>query len=330
MQRPLLFTLAALSLITACSSDDGFSEDRDGGNNNGGGAPSAQITSGNAAQVTKVSYQSAQAAGAAASYSGGTGFIAPATAPVAKIDGSFATAGKISGDTASIPIPATTESCPDGGTSTLSGDIADPVTPTLTPGDYFDITYVNCADGFAVLDGNLYYEVDAFAGELLAGTYDLTMSSTFTDFQVATAEDTLLSNGDVVVRLNTLDVPLLVAEISGSSLTVDGDLGSQTLTNFNSSFSQDTDLVPSPYTQTSSGTLNTTLINGVVSYSTPVDFAGFDADYPSSGEFLVTGESSSARLVVVDGSNIRIELDSDGDEVVDETIEMTWAEFEAL
>jgi hypothetical protein len=330
MQRPLLVTLGALSLISACSSGDGFNEDRNDNNNGGGSAPSAQITSGNAAQVTKVSYQSAQTADAAANYSGGTGFIAPVTSPVAKIDGSFGTAGKASADTASIPIPPTTESCPASGTSTLSGDIADPLTPTLTPGDYFDLTYVNCGDDFAVLDGNLYYEVDAFAGELLSGSYDLTMSTTFTDFQIATDEDTLLSNGDVVVRLNTLDLPVVTAEVTGSSLTVDSDLGTQTLTNFASSFEQNSSSVPAPYTQASSGTLNTTLIEGVVSYSTPVDFAGFDAEYPNSGEFLVAGENSSARLVVLDSVNISIEVDTDGDGVVDDTIEMTWAEFEAL
>lgn len=330
MQRFLILPLAAITL-TACSSGNGFNEDKDANMGGGGGGPaSAQINSANAAQVTKVSYQSAQTAGAAAEYSGGTGFVVSTSGPVGKINGSFATAGKPSAAGASVPIPPTTENCPAGGTSTLVGEIFDPLTPTLTPGDFFELEYVGCADDFAVLDGTLYYEVDAFAGELLSGIYDLTMAATFTDFQIATTEDTTVSNGDVTVRLNTLDLPDVSAEVSGSSLTIDGDLGSQTLSNFSSTHSQDTGTDPAPYTQTSSGTLSTTLIAGTVSYSTPVALTGLGVDYPTAGEFLVTGADSSARLVVIDNVNIEIEVDSDGDGVVDDTQQLTWAEFEAL
>lgn len=329
MHRSLLVTLSALSLISACSSDSGFSEDKDA-DNNGGTNVSADITSANAMQVTKVAYQSAQTAVSAGELSGGTGLISSAPAPLAKIDGSFAVSSKPSSATASVPIPPTVENCLEGGTSTLSGDIADPLTPTLTPGDFFNLLFISCADGFSVIDGSLFYEVNAFSGDLLAGTYDLTMATEFTDFQVATPEDTLLSNGDVTLRLNTLSSPVVLTEVSGSSLTVDGDLGSQTLTNFTSVFSQDNGEQPAPYSQSSSGTLNTTLLSGAVSYSNPVAFTGFGVDYPGAGEFLVTGENSSARLIVVDEINITVEVDSNGDGVVDDTIETTWAEFAAL
>lgn len=329
MQRFSLLILGVLSLTTACSSGDGFSEDK-GNNNNGGGGGNAgaEITSANAMQVTRVSYQSAQAAGAAGDYSGGTGLIS--SGPVGKIDGSFATANKVSGSTASVPIPPTAESCLASGTVTLSGDITDPLTPTLTAGDWFELAYVNCGDGFAVIDGVLYYEVDAFSGDLAGGSYDLTMFASLTDFQVATDEDTLVSNGDVTVRLNTLDVPVVVTEVSGNTLTVDSDLASQTLRNFSSVHTSDTGLQPAPYTRTSSGTLDTTLLSGTVSYSTPVPFEGFDAGYPGAGEFLVTGANSSARLVVLDDVNIEIDVDVDGDGIVDDTLETTWAEFDAL
>lgn len=331
MQRLLILPLAALTLISACSSD-GFSEDKgsNNGGGGGGGAASAQITSANAAQVTKTSYQSAQTAGSAGDYSGGTGFVMSTSGPVGKIDGSFATAGKTSPATASVPIPPTVENCLASGTSILTGNIADPFTPALTPGDFFEIEYVGCADDFAVLDGIVYYEVVAFSGDLISGNYDLTMATSFTDFQIRTPDDTLLNNGDVTVRLDTLDLPIVVAEVSGDSLTIDNDLGSQTLTSFSSIHSQDTGQAPTSYTQTSSGTLNTTLITGTVSYSTPVELTGLGIDYPNAGEFLVAGANSSARLVVLDNVNIEIEVDSDGDGIVDDTLPMTWAEFEAL
>jgi len=329
MKSSLILTLSAISLLTACDGGNGFTEDKDGNNNGNGAGGDAGITSANALVVTKVTYQTALATGAAAELSGGTGLLASAPSPTAKIDGSFATANVIDATTASIPIPPTVESCPEGGTTTLSGDIADPLTPTLTPNDFFDIAYTMCDDGFSVIDGNLFYVVDAFAGDLLNGIYDLTMTASFTDFQVATAEDTLVSNGDVTVRLNTLQIPLVAADVSGTSLSIDGISSSQTLTNFASSHSQEVGQIPSPYSRSSSGTLNSTLLPGVVSYSTPVTFAGFDADYPSSGEFLIAGESSSARLIAIDNVNIRVEVDADGDGVVDDTIETTWAALDA-
>jgi hypothetical protein len=66
-----------------------------------------------------------------------------------------------------------------------------------------------------------------------------------------------------------------------------------------------------------------------VSYSTPVTFEGFDLDYPGTGEFLVEGDNSSARLIAIDNVNVRIEVDTDGNGTVDETINTTWAELTA-
>jgi len=39
-------------------------------------------------------------------------------------------------------------------------------------------------------------------------------------------------------------------------------------------------------------------------------FEGFDADYPRTGEILVSGASSSVRLIAVDNINVRIEIDT--------------------
>ena len=56
-------------------------------------------------------------------------------------------------------------------------------------------------------------------------------------------------------------------------------------------------------------------------------FSGFDNGYPQTGELLVTGASSSARLIALDAVNVRVEIDSDGDGTVDDVIDTTWAEL---
>ena len=336
MKSSLLLTLSAISLLAACDGGNGISEARDGNDGGdpgpGGGGETLDITAANALLVTNTSYQAAISSGDFAGFSAGTGLLASVPGGISKIDQSFAISNKVANERANLVLPEITEDCPLGGTSTLSGEIADPVNPldpiTLTPGDFFNIIYVACDDGFAVIDGNLFYEVDAFNGELASGLYSLIMTAIFTDFQVATDGDDLVSNGDVTVRIDSRQLPYLEAEVSGNSLTIDGITSTVTLTTFASLHAVDSGQAPFPYTQSSFGTIESTLLSGIVSYATPVEFEGFDADYPSFGEFLVTGSNSSARLTAIDNVNVRIDIDTDGNGTIDATIDTTWAELE--
>jgi hypothetical protein len=112
--------------------------------------------------------------------------------------------------------------------------------------------------------------------------------------------------------------------VSGSSLTTSGITDSETLTNFSAAQTVDTGLQPAPFTMDSSGTLDSSLLPGVITYSTPETFRGFDFDFPGSGEFLVTSGTSSLRLIALDNVNVRIEINNDG---VIEIIDTTWAEL---
>ena len=216
------------------------------------------------------------------------------------------------------------------GSLTISGDIEDPFTPTLTAGDFFTVDFDMCDDGLGeVTDGMLDFVVDAFSGDFAGGLFDLTMTLTLTDLQVTTADDVITSNGGASITLNTLDSPAVSASVSGTSLTIDSNSSSETLTNFVSNQAIDAGVSPSPYALAMSGTLDSTQLSGIVSYSTPVTFEGFDLDYPGTGEFLVEGDNSSARLIAIDNVNVRIEVDTDGNGTVDETINTTWAELTA-
>jgi hypothetical protein len=334
MKSSLLLTLSAISLLTACDGGNGITEAKDGngggpGPGTGGGGLTVEITAANAVLVTKVSYQAALSSGELGGFSGDTGLLASDLSGISKLGGGLAIANKIGSSSANATITEVIEECPLGGTITTNANIANQQSLTLTPGDSFDIFYEICNDGFSVIDGSLFYEVDAFSGDLLTSLYSLTMTATFTDFQVATDEDQLVSNGDITVRIDTLQFPNIEAQVSGNSLTVDGSVSAMVMTNFSSLHTQNGAMNPSPYTQTSFGTLNSTLLSGVISYSTPVEFEGSDVDYPSSGEFLVTGSNSSVRLTAIDSVDVRVDIDIDGDGIIDETVNTTWAELEA-
>ena len=318
--------LTSILVVVGCG-DSGFNGNSD--DNDGGVGPNTgtNITSANAVTVLKVSYEAAQSSAGLGDLSGETGIIAAAPNNLAKGGGRlFASAGSMV-TTSQVPLPDQISNCDGGGTVTISADIADLFTPTLSPNDFFAVVFDMCNDNLgSVTDGRIDYVIDAFNGDFLGGFYDLTMTLTLGNFQVATAADVLTSNGDATVTLNTINAPAVSASVSGISFTVDANASSETQTNFSSAQTLDAGVSSSPYTMTSSGTLDSTQLSGVVSYSTPTMFQGFDSDYPISGQFLVTGSSSSARLTA-EGVNVLIEIDADGDGIYEEMINTTWAEL---
>jgi hypothetical protein len=290
MKRVFLSTLAGCMLAAGCG---GGSDGGPTGNIDAPPSSSLRITAANAANATGVAYEAALMSAGLGDLSADSGLLASG--------------------------PPQTEPCAVNGSLTISGDIEDPFTPTLTAGDFFTVDFDMCDDGLGeVTDGMLDFVVDAFSGDFAGGLFDLTMTLTLTDLQVTTADDVITSNGGASITLNTLDSPAVSASVSGTSLTIDSNSSSETLTNFVSNQAIDAGVSPSPYALAMSGTLDSTQLSGIVSYSTPVTFEGFDLDYPGTGEFLVEGDV-----------NVRIEVDTDGNGTVDETINTTWAELTA-
>ena len=329
MERTILAVICACSLLVACSNS--------ATNSNiipvTSPPPSLTISSNNAILVAQVSYGAALESGNLGDLGGDTGLIGSGPGGVSKLDGSFATSAKTgaSGSVSQVPIPPTTTQCAVSGSVTVSGNIADPFTPTLTSGDFFESDYNMCDEGLGeVTDGLVRADVDNFAGDFLSGLYDLTMRFTLTTLQVSTAVGVLTSNGDVSVTFSTANSPAVSTSMSGNSLTIDSNASSDSLTNFATTLTLDGNFVPAPFTMTTSGTLDSTQLSGVVRYSTEQMFQGFEGDYPDSGVFFVEGVNSSLRLIAETNVNIRIEIDTDGNGTVDETINTTWDALTAL
>lgn len=280
--------------------------------------PSLQITSANAMPAASAAYDAALNSQQVSSIGTDFGLISSAPGVVSKT----------SAPIFSVPIPAETLVCGVSGTTTVSGDIADIVTPTISAGDFIVIEHNACDDGFdEVLDGVARIDFDALSGDIFTELVSMTTTLTLTNYQSATSVDVVNSNGAATVTIDTSQLPLLSTSISGNSLAVSRNARSDTLTNFSSAVTVDGNVNPSAYTSDSSGTLDSTELAGVISYSNPVPFTGSGAEYPSAGEFLVTGSSSSLLLIAVDNVNVRIEIDLGADGSVDETINTTWAEL---
>ena len=317
-------SLIALSLLVAgCGG---------GGDSTFGGTPpvatSFPIDGSNGVAVTRLSWEAAVASGGLADLGSAAGLSGSAPNGSAIANRASRDEGLLFDVVSMVPFGPDVFPCDGGtGTVTISGDIALP--GTFTPGDSFLIEYDLCDEGFGeVIDGTISLTVRDFAGDIFLGTYLLGMDALVDALSVATAADTIVGNGDATITLDTTETPFIQANVSGTSLAQDSLSSSETLRNYSSSQTFDGNQSPAVYTMDASGTLDSSQLPGDVVYSTEATFTGNEGEYPNTGVLLVRGENSSARLVAVDATNVRIEIDSNGDGAADEIIELTWAELE--
>lgn len=281
------------------------------------------LTSANALTAASVSYNAAFGSADLANVGGSIGIVAAAPGSSAPTT-SKQLSGFLVGVLQQVPFGPDIFPCAVSGSITISGDIADPL--TLTVGDTFSVQATACNDGIGeVVDGLISMTITDFNGDLLLGTYLLGMRATLDGLQVTTADDVVSSTGDTSIALDTTNMPFVSASVSGGSMLTSSNSSTQILSNYATEQSIDAGMQPAPYTLTSRGTVDSSQLDNIVSFSTPVRFEGNDLDFPHTGELLITGTGSSVRLIAIDNVNVRIELDSDGNGSVDVTVDTTWA-----
>jgi hypothetical protein len=313
-------TLSAALLIAAC-----------GGGSSGldttQTASDVLVISGNNAETAaRASYDAALGSADLTDLGDGIGLSAGAFGSFSKASPGVQVSGFLAGVMQTIPFGPDVFPCTVSGTITISGNIENPW--TLTAGDDFLVESTACDDGLGeVVDGSLSFMVTEFSGDVLSGLYSVSMDTVVDSLQVATADDTISNRGDALITLDTTAAPFVSASVSGNAMTTDSNANTETLSNYSSTQTLDAGANQPLYTMIASGTLQTTQLSGSVSYTTPLMFEGFGQDYPHTGELLISGDNSSARLIAVDNVNVRIEVDSDNDGTVDETINTTWADL---
>ena len=318
-------SLIALSLLVAGCGGGGDSTFN-------GGTPVATsfpIDGSNGVAVTRLSWEAVVASGGLTDLGAAAGVSGNAPNGSAIATRATRDEGLLFDVISMVPFGPDTFPCDGGtGTVTVSGDLAVP--GTFTPGDTFLIQYELCDEGFGeVIDGAVSLTVRDFSGDIFLGTYLLSMDADVDALSVATAADTIVGDGDATITLNTTEITYIEASVNGSVMMQDSLSSTETLRNYASSQTFDGNLVPAVYTIDASGTLDSSQLPGDVVYSTETTFQGSEGEYPDTGVLLVRGDNSSARLVAVDDTNVRIEIDSNGDGSTDEIIELTWAELES-
>jgi hypothetical protein len=221
-------------------------------------------------------------------------------------------------------IPPETTDCAVSGTVTVSGDVANPL--TLTGGDTFTLVFDACDDGAGIVDGTYAMRITSFSGDLLSGSFSMSIAVTLTDFELTADGQTVSINGDVSVSMTSSASPTQTVTMTSSSLSVSDGTDSHTLTNY--SAVQSIDQLTYAYTLEVSGALSSSAFDGTVTFATSVELVGDGTGYAFSGEIRVTGaQSATIEIIVLDSDLVRLEIDLDGDGVIDEIVDTTWAEL---
>jgi hypothetical protein len=233
-------------------------------------------------------------------------------------------------DLPSKPFPngsAKLESCFLDGTVDVTGTFADP--NTLTVGDRIIAVFTDCDDGDGfVISGTVDLTVSAVQGNIMTEVFLLGFDVLLTDVEIVEGTSVILVEGEFAMTLDSLAFPVISQRIAGTELSLAVGAESINFSGLDHFIEVDLGLMPEEILATVSGRMGGDLIGGFVDYETTVGIQAVGDNEPYTGEILVTGAAnSSVRIVINDSTSVTLEVDTNGDNVVDQFIDTNWAEL---
>jgi hypothetical protein len=230
----------------------------------------------------------------------------------------------VSGDFGPLPID-----CLASGTATVSGSIA--AAGTFSANDRLDATLTDCVRGMEELDGEIDVTVGSF-DETPGGAYLVAATATATGLLRYIGGSCYRGNGTFDTSYDLLYSNTGFVSIASSASTFNVWSGGRDQTLGGAAVNAQIDIGQQPVTVTrdSSGTITSEDLTGSFAYQSVIpDVFVLDdnsATGPYSGELRVTaGDGSTMTMVALDEFNLRLDLDFDGDSIIDEQIMTTWA-----
>jgi hypothetical protein len=220
------------------------------------------------------------------------------------------------------------QGCANGGTVEITG--AYPAFPR--PGDAIRFVFDNCDDGDGfIISGQVDLTWTTVDGDVLTPFFRLGADVVLTDIEIIDGMETSTADGEFTLTLDALDWPTVSQTIEGVELVFGAGGEIITLTDFRHFLQVDGSMTPEAVTVTVEGRVYSSTFGGAVDYETPVPVQVMgDAD-PNTGEILITGNDGSAvRMIFNDATSITLEVDENGDGVIDEYIDTNWSELQGV
>lgn len=340
----ILITVAVSLLVVSC------------GGGGGGGvtiAPGVGITQANAEVVAATavnSVETAQGLSSGASVLTGVSvnatpnnfnlpdFIVSQLQRVAGAPG-LLTNGSITGVAFGPEVSNCTDFGGTSGTVTMSGNVSGNVSGSgsnlLSVGDTIIMVFSNCNLPDAIINGTMSMTITQVSGDLLSfTTFTLGVNVTLSSLSISDGVVVITGNGDMSMLLDenftTGDSRMV---LSGNQITATDGSNTETLTSYNFDFTGDNS---ANFIAIMEGTVSTTALGGSVSFVTTTNFTGNDLannGNPLAGVLLITTNTDGSQEWLIARSNgidVQLDIDENGDGVVDATIMTTWTELSSL
>jgi len=224
-------------------------------------------------------------------------------------------------------------SCPGGGSFLGSATDADN-NGIVSAGDSISLAFTSCDTGSGILTGSLNFRIDSLpSGTYGAPPYSVGLTMTFGNLGMAANAYSASLNGSITIAGSKSGANDFTQSISTTSLSASATYGavtrSRALTSFTASETRSADttyIYLSNYSV--AGTLTSSGFTGTqaVSFTTPTTLVRRGTDmYPYTGVLLIRGASNSAlRLTVISNSQVREDLDANGDGTYESTSVVDW------
>ncbi len=217
----------------------------------------------------------------------------------------------------------------DTGQATVTWDDADN-NFAISTGDTFDVLFEMCffADTDTTLDGATSLTDLIVTGDPLnqIAPWRLAMTFGFNDLSGTDSDGTAILNGDLDTDMSSDDNLIINLSVATDSLTAELSGITETLSDYG--LTQTLNLNASTQVISANGTLTSTLLDGSVTFETLEDFMVVGDENPFTGKMLISDDSSSVLLTVLDNISVQLDIDLDLDGTIDETIVLTWDELD--
>jgi hypothetical protein len=329
-QRTIRILVLALFALTTAGCGGGGGGGSDGSVTIG---QDAEITAQTASELSGDVMDGLMDSAALAEFGGVVGLGATGASPGGALSKTTATLAAKASEATGMPAlayesfgPAPTP-CAAGGTVTVGASLRQP--GTLTPGDSISIEFTDCDNGEGqTVSGALRLSVESFEGDFESGYFLAGVGARFEVLAVTEDGETHTVNGGIELVVDTTGYPVVRLSHSGDGLALTERGETLVFADWTTRLTVDASSQPPSYRLAGNGRLDLPR-HGGVSYRVESPFTGFGDGHPDSGVLVVEGrDGATVTITALSSDQLELEMDYDGDGVIDEVRLLNWAELE--
>ena len=333
----LAIAVSSSAVLTACGGGGGGSDTSS--LTSGGTVAAVSITASNAKDVSAQAYSGADVLNS--QVAGGSGLVTGVSTSTgsssllnAALQQVYLAVDNVGPSFVTGVSVTETLSCTGGGTARITINVAD--SEQISKGDTISVTSSNCVEDGVKMNGRLDMVFNSITGTPLeTSVWSASIGLTFTDFSAEAGGLINIANGDSTLNYSQTSTTSANLSATGNTLKVRTVKGTSTVERTLSAYNYSSSVNASnQYSYRADFTLQGnlgTLGNSIFTVKTISDFKQVRGSFPTAGALTVVApDKSSLKLTVKDGTSVQIEVDKDGNGIVDSTSTVAWTELSGL